>query len=218
MPVDVKICGLCRPEDASAAYVAGARYAGVVLTAGFARSQTLESAAEIFSAAGDAFRVGVFVDEPAERVAGLARELALDVVQLHGAEGAIDIGALRGLFDGVVWKALRATDPEIVEQTIEQLRGRVDAFLLDGDKRSSAGGVFHWNGFEGRAAFPSDMQLGIAGGLTPANVRDAALHFTPDFVDVSSGVEVTVGRKSPELIRAFIAAATNAAQPMVQER
>jgi phosphoribosylanthranilate isomerase len=218
MRVDVKICGLCRPADAAAAHAAGARYAGVILTAGFRRSQTLEAAAAIYAAAGDAVRVGVFVDESAERVAEVARALDLAVVQLHGAETAGHIDALRALLPVRIWKALRATDAKLLQQTVGPLAGKVDALLLDGNKQLGAGSTFPWDAFGGRASFPSGLTLGIAGGLTPANVSAAVAHFTPDFVDVSSGVEVSVGHKSPELLHAFIAAATSATQPTLLQR
>lgn len=210
MRVDVKICGLCRSADAAAAHAAGARYAGVILTPGYGRSQTLAGAGDIFAAAGDAVRVGVFVDDSVERVADIARVLDLGVVQLHGAESAEDIEQLRALYPGRIWKALRATDAALVVGRVEQLAGCVDAFLLDSDRRGDAGSTFSWDRFEGRTSFPPKIRLGIAGGLTPATVGDAIAYFTPDFVDVSSGVEASMGHKSPELIHAFIAAAHSA--------
>ena len=58
------------------------------------------------------------------------------------------------------------------------------------------------------AALPPHIQrcgrFGIAGGLTPENVHEA-LSLGPHVVDVSSGVESSVGRKDPEKVRAFVA-------------
>ena len=47
----------------------------------------------------------------------------------------------------------------------------------------------------------------LAGGLRPENVAEALRVTGAPGVDVSSGVETAPGRKSPELIRAFIEAA-----------
>ena len=46
----------------------------------------------------------------------------------------------------------------------------------------------------------------LAGGLTPANVRDVIGRLDPDGVDVSSGVESARGVKDPARIRAFVEA------------
>ena len=50
----------------------------------------------------------------------------------------------------------------------------------------------------------------LSGGLTPANVCEAIRLTRPFAVDVSSGVEMAPGEKSPELIRQFLAAAKSA--------
>jgi phosphoribosylanthranilate isomerase len=51
---------------------------------------------------------------------------------------------------------------------------------------------------------------GLAGGLTPDNVARAIGIAKPAFVDASTGVEDTPGRKSRDKIAAFISAARGA--------
>jgi phosphoribosylanthranilate isomerase len=53
----------------------------------------------------------------------------------------------------------------------------------------------------------------LSGGLTAGNVAAAIRLTGADIVDVSSGVETAPGEKSPDLIRAFVAAAHSARLP-----
>ena len=51
--------------------------------------------------------------------------------------------------------------------------------------------------------FPQ-LNITLAGGLTPANVQEAVAAVRPYAVDVASGVESAPGRKEAELMRAFV--------------
>ncbi len=58
----------------------------------------------------------------------------------------------------------------------------------------------------GRAAF-GGAPLVLAGGLKPSNVAAAIATVGPWAVDTASGVEISPGKKSPELVREFVEAA-----------
>lgn len=105
--VRAKVCGVTTPRDAAVVADAGADYIGVVLSPGHARSVPPERASELYSACA-ARRVGVFVDDPPERVVQLARDLSLDVVQLHGSEPPEVAARIGAAGRWQVWKALHA--------------------------------------------------------------------------------------------------------------
>ena len=81
------------------------------------------------------------------------------------------------------------------------------AILIDSPSPGS-GQVFDWALAEGA---PLGQRLMLAGGLTPENVAVAIEAVRPWGVDVATGVEVRPGHKDPVKLKAFIAAAREAA-------
>lgn len=209
--VPVKVCGVCRPDDAALAAGAGAEYVGVVLVPGRSRSQSVRLARQIFAAAGGCRRVGVFVDaSPAELIdAGAA--LGLDALQLHGTEPPEVVGGVRHAGSWEVWKAVRPRGRAELMEGVQRYGAVADALLLDGWSERDVGGTgtaFRWNEMgTARGILPAGVRLVVAGGLRPDNVAAAIARLAPDVVDVSSGVERRIGEKDPTLVRAFIAAA-----------
>lgn len=214
----VKVCGVCRPADAALALAAGADYVGVILSRGFRRSQEEAAAAAIYAAAGTARRAGVFVDEAGPIVQAAASRLGLQVIQLHGAEPPSLAQVLRRA-DVEVWKALRPRDAEELLAAAQAYVGAADALLLDGAGFGGSGARFDWEMVERvRERLPASLGLVVAGGLTPANVAEVVRRLRPDVVDVSSGVEAAPGEKSPQAVRAFVAAARGPADPAADSR
>jgi phosphoribosylanthranilate isomerase len=201
----VKVCGVCRPTDAALVAAAGADYLGVILSPGFSRSRGGAEAAAIYAAAGPLARVGVFVDATRAEMEAAVAGLGLQVLQLHGAETPALAASLRR--EGLeVWKALRPGTGESLLARVEVYAEVVDAVLLDGGR--GTGTRFDWDAIaDVRGRLPSGLRLVVAGGLTPENVIGAVRALHPDAVDVSSGVESAPGQKSPEAVRAFVAAA-----------
>ncbi|HUH13463.1 MAG TPA: phosphoribosylanthranilate isomerase [Longimicrobiales bacterium] len=205
----VKICGLCRAEDAAEAAAAGAHYVGVILASGRTRSRDVDAAAAIYAAAPGLVRVGVFVDADAATMLAAAERLELNVLQLHGAETLETAADLRQRGLGV-WKALRPRSGEEFRAGVERWRDAADALLVDGWSAAAEGGTgtrFDWDAVAPlRALVPPTLGLVMAGGLEPGNVAGGIAALRPDIVDVSSGVERAPGEKDPARVRAFIAA------------
>jgi indole-3-glycerol phosphate synthase/phosphoribosylanthranilate isomerase len=197
----VKVCGLTGAADAGRADAAGATWAGMVMVPDTPRAVTLREAEPIAAAAGSAAKVAVFRNAPLPAVAEAARALALDAVQLHGAEDAEYIRSLRARLPQTVeiWAA------GAVGREVPEPRPGADRTLFDtlvGGRCGGAGIAFDWNRIRGRAEL--DRAL-VAGGLTPANAADAA-RLGAYGLDVGSGVEAAPGRKDPAKLAAFFAA------------
>ncbi|MBS0856532.1 MULTISPECIES: bifunctional indole-3-glycerol-phosphate synthase TrpC/phosphoribosylanthranilate isomerase TrpF [unclassified Tatumella] len=185
---DNKVCGLTRSEDAAAAWQAGAVYGGIIFAQGSPRQVSLRQAEEIVAAAPLKF-VGVFRDQPAEEVAGIASHLRLSAVQLHGSESAEFIAALRQQLPSqiAIWKAFSISD-HLPERNLPD----TDRYLFDNGNGGS-GQRFDWSLLQGQ-----DLHnVMLAGGLNAENCAEAALTGCAG-LDFNSGVETAPGIKDPK--------------------
>lgn len=216
MVAEVKFCGLMRPEDASEAWRLGAAYAGVIF-AGGPRQLDVERALAVLGGVGPGTaRVGVFASDPPGTVAAVARALSLDVVQLHGDPEPGAVEAVRAATGARVWGVLRVRGSALPDRA-DGLFAVADGVVLDAMVEGALGGTGVAIGWEGlasaveRARARGGARLILAGGLRPANVGRAIEILAPDVVDVSSGVEASVGVKDHARMRAFTEAVRNAA-------
>jgi phosphoribosylanthranilate isomerase len=214
----VKICGNTSLEDAALAAELGADAVGFV----FAESPRRVTAAQVGRIAPHlpetVERVGVFHSRNEDEIARTASEAGLTSVQLHGGldEGLLERLAAR--FAGRVqiiqtlhW-AVAAEEPSaaLLAGQIERIAalGTSDRVLIDSKVGSAGGGTgvtYDWSAAQGVfMPAPGGLRLIVAGGLKPENVEQAITQLRPWGVDVSSGVEASPGRKSPEKLRQFI--------------
>jgi phosphoribosylanthranilate isomerase len=204
--VEIKFCGMTRPEDANEAATLGAKYVGVVF-ADSPRQLSDERAREVFASVPlGVSRVGVFGDTKPEQIAARAEALGLDVVQLHGDPKPRTIARVRKRWHGRVWAVQRITDT--LPDSARDLFEAADGVVLDARTPELLGGTgitLPWEELRERVDVfrPPRAKLVLAGGLTPENVARAIGALHPDVVDVSSGVELMVGVKDHAKMRAF---------------
>jgi phosphoribosylanthranilate isomerase len=205
--VEVKVCGLTRPEDARAAAELGARYVGAVFAGGPRNLEPARARDVLDGAEGDVDRVGVFGDADVATIARTVREARLDIVQLHADPGPSTVRAIREATGARVWAVVRVNG--VVEASaLRALWEAADALVLDSKVKGVLGGSgtsFEWSAAE-QAVRARPGPLVVAGGLTEANVGEAIESLTPDIVDVSSGVESAPGIKDHARIAGFIEA------------
>ena len=104
----IKICGLMTPQDAAFVNAVQPDFAGMILSPGFRRTVTRETAAAIREALDTAIpAVGVFVDADPADIAAYVNSGIIQTVQLHGHEDDDYIAALREETGCAVWKAFR---------------------------------------------------------------------------------------------------------------
>lgn len=179
----IKFCGIRRLEDVVFCNELQPEYLGMILSAGFRRTISPETAEQLVKAKSRSIAaVGVFVNETPEHIAQVLKQVPLDVIQLHGSETAEIVSGVRWRTGLPVWKAVQVQTAADI-QAARQLGA--DQLILEG-KAGGMGITADWELIAG--AKPAQPFL-LAGGLTPENVAEAAAMVQPDGVDFSSGIE-----------------------------
>ena len=189
-----KVCGLTRPQDAQAAYEAGAIYGGLIFVPTSPRAVNEAQAREVMNGAPLAY-VGVFRNTPTAEVVERATTLQLKAVQLHGSEDQAYIDALRAELPASVqiWKALSVADTLPPRDL-----NHVDKYVFDNGQGGS-GQRFDWALLQGQDL----SNVILAGGLSADNCVTAAKSGCVG-LDFNSGVELQPGIKdASKLASAF---------------
>jgi phosphoribosylanthranilate isomerase len=222
MPLHVKICGITNALDARVAVEAGADAVGLIF-APSARHVTPEQGQVIRRTVPPGVDlVGVFVEEPFERVREAVLTAALTAVQFHRDPRRIWSEAEVARWEQMrvegrlrTVRALKARDAATLRAELVTVWG-ADQVLLDAFVPGAEGGTgetFDWSLVDVVRGAGCDVI--VAGGLTPDNVADAVRATRPWGVDVASGVEASPGIKDHEAVRRFIAGARAAAEGAV---
>jgi phosphoribosylanthranilate isomerase len=205
MRTRVKICGITRIEDATAAARAGADAIGLVFEPKSPRYVKPEQALAIVRSLPPFVTVvGLFVNAAPDTVETVLGRVPIDLLQFHGDETPEQCRRYHRPYIKAIHMRADVNLPE-------QARRYADAegLLFDTAVAHVAGGsgqAFDWS------LIPADVgkPVILAGGLTPENVAAAVRQVRPFAVDVSSGVEQSKGIKDAAKITAFIEAVRNA--------
>jgi phosphoribosylanthranilate isomerase len=202
--VKVKICGITNPEDAKAAVKAGCDALGFVFYKKSPRYIAPGRAGEIVRQLPRGIvKVGVFVNAKEKDIKNAVDLCGLNLLQFHGKESPEFCGKFKGY---KIIKAFRVKNKEIKLKNI--LKYKTFAYLFDTFVKSKFGGTgkkFNWKFLEDTSNIKQTVFL--SGGLNERNIREALATVHPDWVDVSSSVEKTAGKKDHKKVRDFIKAA-----------
>ena len=205
--IRIKFCGIRRPNDAHLAVELGVDALGFIFYPLSPRVISVTDARVIGNSLPPfVTKVGVFVDSSVKIMSQVVERVGLDLVQLCGDE-SVEMAARLPCPFVKVFRELPSVAELVSFTRCDNFRG----FVADGKPVQSTP-ANHYGG-SGQAA-ARDLVLGLqkagrlilAGGLTPQTVAAAAGDYRPYAVDVSSGIEVEPGSKSPEKMRDFVAA------------
>ncbi len=199
----IKICGITNEDDALLAVALGADAVGFV----FAPSPRQMAAQKVFDITRrlppEILTVGVFRDEHPSRVVEIVQRSGVKAAQLHGHESPEDVPIVA---KNVHWVIKAVTAGSVDARRADLFAA--DMIMVDA-VAPGAGQIFDWNLL---SEMPLVNKLILAGGLTAQNVAAGIQSAQPWGVDVSTGVEVSPGKKDALLMKRFIDAVRAAPQ------
>ena len=173
---------------------------------------------ELFEKLNDNIKKVAVAVNPDVTMVKQVMDAGFDILQVHGnlTEEVLAVTEIP------VWRAVNLTDANIFEELVREYRDlsideKITALLMDA-KEFGSGKTFGWDAYErdeGKEMLrqlrqileKEQIQFVLAGGLTPDNVSRGIDIFSPDIVDVSSGVEKEPGQgtgKDREKIQKFV--------------
>ncbi len=201
----IKICGITNAEDALAAIDFGADALGFNFFPGSKRYIDISSAKDwMAELPRDVVKVAVLVNPTERQAVELAQLSFINALQLHGEESPdfCRTIAKRGI---VFVKALPVRDENSLREIPSFFTRTI--MLDSGQDFGGSGETFSWVFARQFVDAHRELNVVLAGGLTPDNVAAAVRQVRPFAVDVASGVESSPGRKDCARLQAFIDAA-----------
>ena len=199
MSVFIKICGICSETDLQQIiklipdavgfiqWKKSPRYVDPKIVGGWETPEKIK-------------RVGVFVSPTEKELAHGIQYGRLDIVQVHRIPD--NWYADKEFFQGIqFWNAMKPEELYFLDSYFD-----FDSYVLDSYSPDTVGGTGETCDWDKSSQLVKALKKPIilAGGLTVNNVQDAIKKVNPFGVDVSSGVEISPGKKDMKLVRDFI--------------
>lgn len=148
-------------------------------------------------------RVGVFVDENAFEILGLAKNLGLEWIQLHGKENPQTCQLLKNQGLKII-KAFQINEKFNFSAT-SSFNNVADYFLFDTKTKipGGSGKKFNWDILE---RYSGEIPFLLSGGIGPDDAETIRQINHPQFagVDLNSGFEDEPGIKNIDKLKLFI--------------
>ncbi len=202
----IKFCGITSIDDYK--FIndqIDVNYIGMIFSLKSPRCLTIKNANQILnSSVKNKSIVGVFMDQSENEIWDIIKNIDLDILQFHGDE-SVDYCKR---FNKPFIKTLHANNKLLnFNSTYEN---NTDYFLIDTSINGDQGGTgtkFDWNLLSDDKNISRIMKnhsCFIAGGLDVNNISNLISEYKPYGIDVSSGLESSIGKKDHLLMKKFI--------------
>ncbi len=205
----IKVCGITNIDEALALSKAGVNYVGFIFYPASKRYALHALSLDQIKSVqlSGVLKVGVFVNEPLEKVIATATEAGLDMVQLHGDETPNYCKEMANHYP--VIKAFRISETDDVAYKISEYLEDIDYLLFDtaSSVYGGSGISFDWKKL---ANATGQKPYFLSGGIGPDDVSKITSFVQSDTagnctaVDVNSKFETAPGQKNIQLLQSFI--------------
>lgn len=205
----IKVCGITSIDEALALSKAGVNYVGFIFYPASKRyalhTLSLDQIKNV--QLPGVLKVGVFVNEPMEKVIATATAAGLDMVQLHGDETPNFCKEMANHYP--VIKAFRISETDDVAYKISEYLEDIDYLLFDtaSSVYGGSGISFDWKKL---ANATGQKPYFLSGGIGPDDVSKITSFVQSSAVgncitvDVNSKFETAPGQKNIQLLQSFI--------------
>ena len=205
----IKVCGITNIDEALALSKTGVNYVGFIFYPASKRYALHALSLDQIKSVQlpGVLKVGVFVNEPLEKVIATATEAGLDMVQLHGDETPNYCKEMANHYP--VIKAFRISETDDVAYKISEYLEDIDYLLFDtaSSVYGGSGISFDWKKL---ANATGQKPYFLSGGIGPDDVSKITSFVESDAagnciaVDVNSKFETAPGQKNIQLLQSFI--------------
>ena len=178
----IKVCGVTQQQDVVALGELGVDYIGFIFVEGSKRQLTAQSCANLLRHMPKTSQsVAVFMNQSLSFIQSVLDVFPANIVQLHGNEPSEFVAQIN-------CPVIQRIHP------LDWLKGpqsnKPDNFLNHLiDPGAGNGDTFDWQSYVTELPQTQLADTWLAGGLTPANVKQHIQLLSPSVVDVCSGVE-----------------------------
>ena len=204
-----KICGLKEKDSILCCEANKVDFFGLIFYKKSPRNISYKDAKELINFAKDLriIPVGVFVNQGISDLKDIIIYLNLKYIQLHGDESQEYIDEIKNTFDlKIIKKFSIESEKDLVK--VNQINN-IDYLLFDykpslGELPGGNSKSFDWNLLKNAQI---KLPWFVSGGINESNIKNIKKTLNPNGIDLSSGVEESLGKKSNKkinnLLRSF---------------
>ena len=205
MKIKIKICGISDHLSMSTLSNLNVDYVGLVFFEQSPRNISIEKSKLITRNLNNSTKiVALTVNATDQFLNDIVANLSPDYLQLHGEETPYRCFEIKKKFKTKIIKAISAKSSKNLNFEINKFKFVADKIIIDSPKDHLPGGngkTFNWKLLKKKK---KKIDWLLAGGINLSNVSKAIKITKTRGLDISSGVEILKGVKSPKLIRSFV--------------